>query len=102
MNWSSSCDGEVTSGPEEGFSDSTAPTEAVVPGEIAPGDAKVTGWTPSEGTLIADVDNGAELVEWKVMGSEKLITLPPCPLDWELGESTDCRFVRPPQFSRTL
>jgi hypothetical protein len=57
VNWSSRCDGEVTSDPEGGFGDSKIPTEAVVPGEIAPGEAKVTGWPPSEGILVTEGGN---------------------------------------------
>lgn len=75
----------------------------VVPGEIAPGDpnSPVRKFTkPSDGGLLPGVGSWIGLAALVGIGSNP-INVPPYPLDWELGESTDALLVRPPQFSLT-
>lgn len=77
---------------------------AGVEGDIAPGEVKSPGllFTNPSAALLVGVGNEVGLALFNENEPEKPITAPPYPLDWELGESTDARFVLPPQFNRTL
>lgn len=102
-NRASSWLGEVTPS-DPGLGESKRPAGAGVLGEIAPGEVKSPGlaFTTASAGLLVGVGNEVGLTVLMEKESVNPMTAPPWPLDWEFGESTDMRFVLPPQFNRTL